>query len=351
MSKIIAVTGLLVLLAGCASTKKISAGNDQQEEKVTQYDQGMRALEHEDYDEAAQIFDRLLVQKPATELDLVVLFDSGAAYEGKGDCARSLDRYRQVVRSSAGKFPRIEGEALFRSSLMYECLGQDAKAITSLVDAKKRGKELPFETLNAEIPARLAAAYARIGNRDKALQYFNQASKGLKQVVTQGGRGLQVERVAHTLFLMGRLSPSQRMAAVEPGTYLQSVSMQQPYLLQAMELNNAAWSTRAQDDLKLAYDNLWKFKIPEPEKRRDFFTRALQSINELRKIRMPKSDSRIDDVFATLDRTQNQLQGELSRVAETNPLTPEAEKRGGLKREGKLVDPEKPAPKKKLIRK
>ena len=350
MNKFIAVIGLLTLLAGCASTKK-AAEEAPTDEKVNEYDQGMRALEHEDYDEAAQIFDRLLVQKPATELDLVVLFDSGAAYEGKGDCARSLDRYRQVVRSSSGKFQRIEGEALFRSSLMYECLGQDAKAITSLVDAKKRGKELPFETLNAEIPARLAAAYARIGNREKALQYFGQASKGLKQVVAQGGRGLQVERIAHTLFLMGRLSSSQRKAEVEPGTYLQSVSMQQPYLLQAMEMNNVAWSTRAQDDLKLAYDNIWKFKIPDVEKRRDFYTRALQTINELRKIRMPKSDPRIEDVFVTLDRTQNQLQGELSRVAETNPLTPEAERRNGLKREGKLVDPEKPATKKKLIRK
>lgn len=326
----------LIILAGCASQKQVAGPS---EEKVSEFDQGMRALERQDYDEAAQIFDRLLVQNPATELDLVVLYDSGAAYEGKGDCSRALERYRQVVRSSAGKFPRIEGEALYRSSLMYECMNQDPKAITSLLDAKKRGKGLPFETLNAEIPARLAAAYARIGNREKALHYFNQASRGLKQVVAQGGRGMQLERVSHTLFLMGRLSPTQRTAAVEPDSYLQSISMQQPYLLQAMELNNMTWSTHAQDDLKLAYDNIWKFKITEPEKKREFYTRALQSINELRKIRMPKSDARIDDVFLTLDRIQNQLQGELSRVAESNPLTPEAKKREGLRQEGRLVAP------------
>ncbi len=349
MIKSAIVFGLLILV-GCASQKQVVAPS---EEKVSEFDQGLRALEHQDYDEAAQIFDRLLVQNPATELDLVVLYDSGAAYEGKGDCARALERYRQVVRSSAGKFSRIEGEALYRSSLMYECMNQDSKAITSLLDARKRGKSLPFETLNAEIPARLAAAYARIGNREKALQYFNQASRGLKQVVSQGGRGMQLERVSHTLFLMGRLSPAQRTAAVEPENYLQSISMQQPYLLQAMELNNLTWSTHAQEDLKLAYDNIWKFKIVEPEKKREFYTRAIQSINELRKIRMPKADARIDDVFLTLDRTHNQLQGELSWVAESNPLTSEAKKREGLRREGKLVNPPsgEPGSKKKPLRK
>jgi hypothetical protein len=66
-------------------------------------------------------------------------------------------------------------------SIMYECLGQDTKAITSLLDARKRGKDLPFETQVAEIPGRLAAAYARMNNRTKALEYFNQASEGLRR--------------------------------------------------------------------------------------------------------------------------------------------------------------------------
>jgi tetratricopeptide (TPR) repeat protein len=349
--KRVLVLVLAAMLGACASKKK-AEDNAVNSEKALTFEQGLRALEREDYSEAARIFDRLLVQNPATELDLVVLFDSGSAYEGLGDCGKASERYRQVVRSSMGKFQRIEAEALFRTSLMYECLGQDIKAVTSLLDARKRGKDLPFDVLNAEIPARLAAAYARIGNREKALQYFTQASRGLKRVVAQTGRGLQNERVAHNLFLMGRLSPSQRDATVEPGTYLQSLSMQQPYLLQAVEINHPVWSPRAAEDLKLAYDNIWKLKITDTSQKREVFTRALQTINELRRIRIPtNTNPRIQNIFASLDHTQTQLQNELSRMGEATPLTSEAEKREGLRREGRLADPGAGKKKKAAVKK
>lgn len=334
--------GMVLLLTACASSGPKKPVVTPGEEKTPALDQGLHAMEQEDYAGAAQIFDRLLVQKPASEVDLVILYNSAAAQEGLGNCAKASERYRQVVRSSAGKFSRIEGEALYRSSLMYECLGQDTKTITSLLDTKRRAKELSFDILNAEIPARLAAAYARMGNREKALQYFTQASRGLKQVVSQNGVRVKTDRVARTLFLMGKLNPSQRNAEAEPTTYLQSVSMQQPYLLQSIELGDPTWSPRAADDLKVAYDNVWKFKIEDPEKRREFYTRTLQTINELRKIRMPRADPKVDTVFAVLDQTERQVQNELSRFAESNPLTPEAQKRQGLRREGRLIDPNVP---------
>ncbi len=353
--KNIAIVVLAFSFFACA-TKPKRVGSEP-ETASSEFEQGLRALEAEDYESAATIFDRLLVEKPASELDLVAIYNSGAAYEGLTKCKVAAERYRQVVRSSAGKFTRIEGEALFRLSVMYGCLGQDTKEITALLDARKRGKDLPPEIVDAEIPARLAAAYARIGNRTKALQFFTQASRGLKGVVKpRDGRKVQTERVARTLFLMGSLSPNQRRGEVDPETFLQSIAMQQPYLLQAMEMDHPVWSGKASDDLQNAYDNVWKFKIEDPNKRREFYTRAVQTINELRKIRMPRPEPRIDAVFAMLDKTESRLQTELSQVAEQNRLTPEAERRQGLKRTGRLVNPEPEASpdgakKKKPIRK
>jgi tetratricopeptide (TPR) repeat protein len=340
---------LAICFVACAGKTKVQPLESLEVEtpkETIAFDRGLKALEGERYKEAADIFDRLLVQKPASELDLVTLYNSGAAYEGMGDCPKAATRYRELVRSFPGKFPRIEGQALFRLSLMYECMGQDKKAITALIDAKKRGLGLPAETLKAEIPARLAAAYARLGNRERALAYFKQASQGLKSVIASGGGRVERDLLGRTLFLMGQLNPAQRRADGDPGTFMQSLSMQQPYLLQAMELGHPTWSRRAAEDLNLAYDNFWKFKFEDSEKQRDFLVRGLQVVNELRKIRAPKSSEIVDDVYAHLDRTEKRLQAELAKVAETTKLTPEAERRQGLKRRGRLIDVPQPPPKK-----
>ncbi len=342
--------GLVVAATlGCATQTKKPDLRDSLKEEASEsqaFSRGMQALEAENYSAAAEIFDRLLVQQPATELDLVTLYNAGAAREGLGECKQALDRYRRVVKSSAGKFNRIEAEALYRASLMYECLEQDTKAIPAMIDARKRSKELSVEIRAAELPARLAAAYARIGNRARALHYFNEAGRGLKRVVSLDGQSQQIERVSRTLFFMGRLSPTQRKAEVEPIAFLKSLAVQQPYLLQSIELNHSQWSNKSTEDLRTAYDNLWRFKFDDQRQNREFLTRALQTLNELRKIRLPMPNTRVDSVFALLDKTETRIQSELMQMADGIPLTPEAKKRQGLRREGRLVDPV-PAPKRK----
>jgi len=331
---------LSLSLVACASSRvKDESIEKENDPRTAAFERGMKALEGEDYATAAELFDGILVARPGTEFDLIALYNSAAAYEGLGECARAGGKYREVVRSSATRFRRVEAQALFRLSLMYECLNQDAKAITALLDARKRGNELSNEIIGAEIPARLAAAYARMGNREKALQYFGEASRGLKALLASPSSSkTQQETISRTMYFMGRLNSAQRNATASPTTYLQSLSMQQPYLLQAMELAHPVWGQKAYEDLHTAYANIWQFKIDNPDQRREFYTRALQNVAELRKIRLPNASAYADQTFAELDRTQTKLQNELALVAETNRLTPDAERREGLRRQGRVVD-------------
>lgn len=335
--------GLAVLILSACASKKIEQTDFSDESPPQDFQRGLKALEKEDFGTAATIFDRLLVSNPASEQDLVTTFNSGNAHEGLGDCKKASERYREVIRSSAGKYVGIEAHALYRQSLMYECLGQDTKTVTSLLDAKKREKFLPIEVARAELPARLASAYSRLGNRAKALEYFNQASEGLKTVLAQGTVArAQKETLGKTLFYMGHLNPAQKQADAEPMGYLQSLSMQQPYLLQAVELNHPTWSRKAAEDLNLGYDNMIRFRLDDLEKRNQFYTRALQVIAELRKIRLPDAGKIEDEIFAKVDRTERRIQNELATIAETTKLTPDAQKREGLKREGRPVNPVMP---------
>jgi len=351
MEDLVMMRGLIlitVLMTACASRNQAGPVDFESEEpaQLPMFQQGVKALEQEQYNEAARIFDRLLVSKPATEHDLVTTFNSAAAYEGLGNCSKAAERYREVTRASSGKFPRIEGLAFYRLSLMYECLGQDVKSVTALLDARKRGQELPFATLHAEIPARLAAAYARLGNRKKALEYFALAGKGLKRIATQESGKRRQDILGQSLFLMGQLNPAQRRAEGDPVAFLKGLSMQQPHLLQAVELQHPVWSKKAAGDLEMAYDNFWKFKFGDNQKQNDFYIRAMQVVRELKRIRLPKADPEVDAIYAKVDAAERRLNVEIARVAESTKLTPEAEKREGLRREGRLVDPE-PLPKKK----
>ena len=332
-----------VLVFGCATKPKAPIVADETSER--DFDRATRLLNREDFSGAAEIFDRLLVNKPATEIDLMTSYNAGAAYEGMGQCGKAVERYRQVARSSAGKFPRLEAQSLYRASLMYECLGMDVRTIATLLDARKRSSELQPEVSRAELPARLAAAYSRAGNRAKALEYFGLASEGLKAVLADAnGSRRQKEILGQTLYQMGRLNPAQRDATAEPMGYLLSLSMQQPYLLQAVELAPPKWAERAENDLSTAYRNLGAFNVA-PAKQREFGLRALQVINELKKIRMSAGGPGEDEVFAAVEKAERSIQNQLNFAAATLPLTPEAELREGPRREGRPVSPTiKPTP-------
>lgn len=166
------------------------------------FERGMSHLEREEYELALEEFDRIIESNPSSEFHLVTLFNRGAALEGMGKCSESTKAYRQTLRLANKRYRRIEAQALFRLAYTYECLGDIPKQIASLRDAMRRRKFLSQEISAAELPARLAAAYARTGNLKTAEKYFAEAQKGLMLVHTEAGDPLQrKELLARTLFL------------------------------------------------------------------------------------------------------------------------------------------------------
>src|ERR1700727_1549065 len=122
-----------------------------------------------DYEAATEEFGHLLVQKPASEFDLIAMYNDGSAYVLLDDCKRGAELFRHTVHAaSALKIKRVEAESLYQLAQAYECMGNDRRTIAALLDAHHLQTYLRPEIGQAELPARLAAAYARIGQRDKA---------------------------------------------------------------------------------------------------------------------------------------------------------------------------------------
>jgi hypothetical protein len=343
----------LILLAGCSSTPP----KPEQSEEVpvepaakNKFNRGMTALEAEEYAKAAAIFDSILVENPASEFDLIALYDSAAAYEGMGQCKTAGRRYRQAAQASAQRYPRVEAQSLFRLSYAYECLGYPERVIASLLDVQRRKEYLTDEITLAELPARLASAYAQIGQVEMAKKYFAMADEGIKKLrrLFNDRRDL-ANLLARTYYFMGRIQDRQGKD-VDPEAFFTSLRFQQTHLIRAVEMNVMPWSRKADDAILEAYRDLWKYmkagqasraKAPYPEQRAyilSWVEGAQQALAELKTLRFPgvNEGPEAERLFSQLEEEERRMKEFLTDYAVSHPLTPESQRREGLRRDGRM---------------
>ena len=369
---VVVVANLLaIVLMGCAAKKTKPtplAEGEAYESPIPSADQqtferGMGHLEKEEFELALEEFDRIISSNPTSEFHLVTLFNRGAALEGMGKCAEATKVYRQTLRRSHKRYRRIEAQSLFRLAYTYECLGDIPKQIASLRDAMRRRKFLSQEISAAELPARLAAAYARTGNLKTAEKYFAEAQKGLMQVHADLGDPLQrKELLARTLYFMGRVQPDPDRVSKLSEAYIGSLKYLQAYLLKSTEMASREWSPRAAENLVEAYKVIWLALERPPQLNADPKDKAVEetalrrwqaklaqgavnNIQSLRTLRFPdpKESVGVQDIFREMDKQERKLQAYLADLAVSTDLTPEAKKREGIKREGQVKTDESSA--------
>jgi len=144
-----------------------------------------------------------------------------------------------------------------RQSYAYECLGQNDKVIIALADVRRRQKVLPEDTAKAEVPARLAAAYARAGNRKEAERFFREALEGVKFLQLKYKDSiLLADRLSESLFFMGRSNVSEAEFLRDPVSQVKGLELMQLYLLQAAEIGSAKWSGRRKRNFRQLFPRL-----------------------------------------------------------------------------------------------
>ena len=339
----------LFLIFGCASKKKNGTSYANQDQLLhKKFEKGLKYLDESKYSKAARIFNKLLVQKPTSNIDIIILFNSAIAYEGLKKCKTAARRFRQVIDASQqGRLPRVEAQALVRLSYVYECLGKDTHVITSLLDAKRRSKHLAPTVVKAELPARLAAAYLRLGNRKKSEMYFAQAENGIRSLRFSREDPVKVKDVlASTLFLMGRLDYNDKNK-ISLNVFVENLRELQKYLLKSVEMGHKNWSPKAARQIVDAYKYIWeqvrrqavgndsdrelaRKKVVQMQKK--VLLGSTNNIEELRNMRFPDAIRSRDVVwlFDKLEVYKKKYLTLVSGLSERNTLTPNARSRQNL---------------------
>ncbi len=319
---------------------------------VEKFNQGTKQLDQGNYQVAAKIFDEILVENPASEFDVIATFNSGSAYEGMNACIKAAQRYRQAIQASVGRFKKIEAQALLRLSYAHECMGDDKRAITTMLDLRRRAQFLDQEVVLAELPARLAAGYARMGNRAVADRYFKEASLGIQKLNVQyKNSNRRGEKLAGILYLMGRFNQGELQQLNNGLAFSKSLSFLQTYLLQAVEMGVKPWSQKSSEEILKGYDHLLRVyslskaeksddpAIEEAKKRelqKQIMQEGLLNLKRLKSLKVPGSGgAELEQLFKALNERERQFLAFMPELSVSTPMSDAAKAREGLKREGR----------------
>ncbi len=318
------------------------------------YEKGVKYLDDEDYEQAAEQFNSLILKHPASPLTMAMLFNAGAAYEGLKDCKKAGKSFRKIVRATNGEEPKIQALALVRLSYAYECLTADKKVITSLIDAKGREDYLERPTKLAELPARMGGAYGRIGKHKMADKLFKQAEKGLYQLRDRT-KSPQQQRddLARAMFFMGRYW-YKGFHIKNHKNIFKTYEKTQSYLIRSVELDSPKWSPISAKNLVEVYQYTFKYLEAVFKKRRvgkysvsreeinSLAVHALQGIRTLQKMRFPdkRPPQIVEGLFFKLGGLEKDYSDFLTKNNLGFNLSKEEQSRQSLRRKGRTLNPD-----------
>lgn len=224
--------------------------------------QALNELDELRFTEALATLDQFLQNQPTSPWTQSAFFHRGRGLEGLGRPSEAAQQYSAVVRATEKLAPKLQAMSLYRLSFCYEAMGEDQLSLATLHDLLSRTAGLPKEVSDAELPARLAGAYARVGNFDKAVSYYRTAEVGINRL-RRGTKGIP-QWLPQTLYSMGSVS-ARTVTWDDFETALRPISRSQIYLLQAAELGFQPWADLASHDLIATYAKLWRVIETPPE--------------------------------------------------------------------------------------
>lgn len=357
----IILSGLMLLQSACSSspTSEITGApidprvRAEQEGEIRVADD---ALLKRDFENAQALYLQFKNRFPNSVYYQRAQFGQAKALEEMGQWAEAAELYRKTVEVTRERQKNIAAQALYQLSFCYENLGDEARVLASLKDAQLMNDYLTPEQAYAEVPARLAASYNRMGLVKEAQENLRKADQGIAQVRAKLAQEVTPQWIAQVYQRMGSFSTNQ-ISHENLQASLDTLKLVQIFSLRSGEAESDPWSSIAVQGLMENYRDIWNTiqSIPlnaamdpgaakrERNERWTHFTgQLLAMMNDLRLYRMPEhkdNKGSIGTLFSFIRKLETSGRDLLMSMGEQNPLTPEAKKKQALRRDGITVKP------------
>lgn len=358
---------LFILLSSCAHFTQVTTSDEPQaamdptkiaKQKAAEEMEVINAekvLAQGRFEEARILFRDFQVRYPQSTFFESTRLGEAQCLEGAGRPQDAVNLYRDVFLKTEKYQPDIAALSLYRMSFAFDALGDDAKVVAALLDAKQRGANLPVEVVLAQIPAKLATVYARQNRDAEAFAYLNEAEKGIARVVLEKGKDLKADWLAKIYVEMGSVSINQ-LSVENFEDFVKSQKIVQVYLLKSLKQNDSTWSTRGLMRLRETYQALFTL-LESAKKYQGMQSRVGGSFFELMgqaDLFMPMFDQKRTsyetDFYKYLSEVRKKVENILYGGGETMMLTEESQRLNSLKRSGRVkVDSYLPEEQKSFI--
>lgn len=328
-------------LSGCAQFSGMRENQQGQMQEVQELELANDALHQGRFPQAYQLFTNFLSSHQQSKYFQAARLGQVQALQGLEKWSEAATIARDVYLQTLKYQPEIAAKALYRLSFSYDALGEDHRSIAALVDAKRLGKHLPPEIALAEIPARLAVAYAREGQERVALKYLNEAEQGIAQVLQNPPQSLPADWLAKTYYQMGSVSMNQ-MSDETFSKFIRGQNLVQLYLIKSMGLNSSAWSQASLEELRENYRDLFN-QVELAQKNKEEQVRFGGELIDLvdraelyRPIGAEKLNKYEADFYSYLREIRKKTEEVLYSTSETMALTEESKRLNSIKRPGRV---------------
>lgn len=346
--------GLLIFLLACTTTKnpEVVPIDSPPPERLAV---GKRLLSEGKYDEALVELNGILKHQTTTPEVPYALYFSGVALQELQRCPEAIERFRKFASGMNARDPELTPQAFYRLGLCYEIIKDKGGAIAAYLDALNRLPGVKFP-LKAELQARLAGLYAQMGNQADAQQLYESAEKDLMTLRRQYPNNTVPPWLAETLYNMGKVAAKPLTAQDYEGS-IRSFEKAQVWLLKVTRFNHPKWSEAAAKEIIQLYGDAWRMieDVPliedsdkvlalkdQQDKKINMSVSLYNSLSHLKRERGYdfSAENKFErSVFEGLSSLEKQLELILKSRPIEQSLTPSALEREGLKRGGRLIDP------------
>lgn len=344
------IVALFMINCGCA-VKAVQRAEDaarfQTSLELSEIANAQKFLNLKDYENSLSSFRDFIGRRPSSSNWAEAKFGEASSLEGLHRNDEAINVLRHVRDVSLKNNPKVAAQASYRLSYIYDAVGDEAKTLASLFEARAQSDALSPEVALAEIPARLAVLYSKMGKKNEALDWLLQADRGLKKAVEL--LGFNREWMAKTYFQMGRVS-TQQLGTENFLSIVDAQRIVQVYHIKCMRLEDNVWSAKSQQALIENYQELlnqlgrMKYDTREEAEVRTQAGGAVLSLIADAQLYAPldglayKEGER--EYYEYLNKIKTQVQVIAYKSEATMGLTEAAKDRNSLKKNFNFEDPE-----------